>query len=117
MTTCDVNAVLLAELNEVVVVEMRMGFDLIDFRFHRAFLEEALQLRSVEVRDADGFDHALLVQSLELAPSVHEVHAIVRIEKTVLICHSVKSVVSEDQSKASNSLVGKIPTAVVGRIL
>ena len=80
------NVVLLAKLNEVVVVEMRMGFNLVDFRFDGAFLEEALELRGVEVGDANGFDDASFVQALELAPRVHEVDGVVRIEKPVLIC-------------------------------
>jgi len=47
------NTLLLVELREVVLLKIRMAFDLVSSRHNRRFLDQALQLRFTEVRDAD----------------------------------------------------------------
>ena len=59
--TCDVYVVSLAKLDEVLVVKVRMRFDLVDDGFHDALFQEAFKLRRVEVGDADGFNDAAFV--------------------------------------------------------
>ena len=77
--------VFLAKSNEVVVVEMRMRFDLVDDGFDEARLQQTLELIRVEVGDADRLDEALLGEDFEFAPRVHVIHVIVRIENTVRV--------------------------------